>query len=49
MGPHTYECIKSNIPLDLLSLLKKDPLTFLPREQPLQHHHVEPVSLEGML
>jgi hypothetical protein len=31
MGPHTYECIKSKIPLDILSFLNKDPLTFFPR------------------
>jgi hypothetical protein len=36
IGPHTSECIKSNISLDLLSWLEKDPLTFLPRAQPLQ-------------
>jgi hypothetical protein len=36
IGPHTSECIKSKISLDLLSLLEKDPLTFFPREQPLQ-------------
>jgi hypothetical protein len=29
IGPHTSECIKSKISLDLLSLLGKDPLTVL--------------------
>jgi hypothetical protein len=36
IGPHTSECIKSKISLDLLSLLGNAPLTFLPRAQPLQ-------------
>ena len=36
IGPHTSEWIKSKISLDMLSLMGKDPLTFLRRAQPLQ-------------
>jgi len=33
--PLTYECIRSNIPLDLLSLLGKVSLKFFPSAHPL--------------
>ena len=36
MGPHTYECAKSNIHLDLVWMLGNLFLTFFPKAQPRQ-------------